>query len=505
MKEEKVFELEEYRKRKQGAARLKAQDGRKRFFRRGWPFKQLLDVLGERKWLFLAVALAALIWLLPLPPGLSEQGRRALALWAFVVICFLTEAISLPFVALAVGTYQVFTGLVSFQEAPRTFMDDAVFFIMGVLMMGAVLMKHHIHTRATLFMLKLCGTRVERVVLGVVAFCALGAAFFTEHAAVMIMFPIGVGLVSLSGGYRKAPNLAKLLMLAISYGVIVGGLAAPSGGARNALMVGFLSNMGINVGYGYWMLMAFPLTLIMIPLVAYWLLALYPPEVADLREAVQAMEKEMEAASPMSRQAWLAMAVFSSVVVCWVVFSHHFGAGNIAMAGVLLAAVLRLVDWGYLQQKTPWGVVCLYAGAISLGKMLISTGAAGWLAGQLLRLTGGTAAEEGIYLLAVTASITALVTQTMADGPTVAALGPIFLKAAELSSVSPLAVGVATSLASAFSYLLVIATPANAIVYGAGFLKTRDFLVAGTVLLLISLVLLVTFLANFWWRLLGVW
>ncbi|WP_211229993.1 SLC13 family permease [Desulfovirgula thermocuniculi] len=505
MKEEKVCELEEYRKKKKGAARPGGTDGEKKPRGRSAPYGQLLAALAERRWLFLAVAVAALLWALPLPPGLSEQGRRALALWAFVVTCFLTEALPLPFVALAVGTYQVFAGLVGFQEAPRTFMDDAVFFIAGVLMMGAVLMKHHIHTRATLLMLKVCGTQVKRVVLGVVGFCALGAAFFTEHAAVMIMFPIGVGLVALSGGYRRVPNLARLLMLAISYGVIVGGLAAPSGGARNALMVGFLSGMGINVGYGQWMLMAFPLTLLLVPLVAYWLMALYPPEVDDLREAVQAMEREMEAAGPPGRQGWLAAAVFSFVLLGWVVFSPRFGAGNIAMAGVLLAAVLRLVDWGYLQQKTPWGVVVLYAGAISLGRLLISTGAAGWLAGQLLRLTGGMAAEEDVYLLAVTATITALVTQTMADGPTVAALGPVFLKAAEISGISPLAVGVATSLASAFSYLLVIATPANAIVYGAGFLKARDFLRAGTVLLLVSLVLLVSFLANFWWRLLGVW
>ncbi|MGB9826305.1 MAG: SLC13 family permease, partial [Desulfofundulus sp.] len=403
------------------------------------------------------------------------------------------------------GCYQVFTGIAGFRDVPGTFMDDAVIFIMGVLMMGAMLMKYNIHNRVALFVLKLCGTRIERVILGIVTFCALSAGFLTEHAAVMIMLPIGVGLVSLSGGYKKVPNLAKLIMLSIAYGVMIGSVSAPSGGARNALMLGFLSSLGIDVGYGQWMVMVLPFTLLMIPIVSYWLLNLFPPEIKDLAGAIRAIREEMEADGPMTSRAWMALAIFLAVVAGWIVASRRYGVGNIAMAGMLLAAVLRLTDWSYLQQKTQWGVVLLYAGAISMGKMLITTGAASWLAGQILHLAAAAEVTEGVPLLAVTATVTALVTNTMADGPTVAVLGPIFLKVAELSRTSLVAIGVGTSLASAFSYLLVIATPANAIVYGPGFLRAHDFLKAGAVLFLISLVLTAVFLGGFWWHVLGVW
>jgi sodium-dependent dicarboxylate transporter 2/3/5 len=93
----------------------------------------------------------------------------------------------------------------------------------------------------------------------------------------------------------------------------------------------------------------------------------------------------------------------------------------------------------------------------------------------------------------------------MADGPTVAFLGPVFIQAAELAGTSPSAIGVATSLGSAFSYLLIIATPANAIVYGPGFLKASDFLKAGGLLFIISFILVVLGLAGIWWRMLGIW
>lgn len=504
MGKRKIFNLDDYRKR--DAAAGPDQQGKRRGKLSFYVFPgSIRGLLKERKWLLLALLVMALICLLPAPRGLTVEGKYALGLWVFVIICFLTEAIPLPATAIIIGCYQVFTGLAGFRDAPRAFMDDAVIFIMGVLMMGAMLMKYNIHNRVALFVLKLCGTRIERVILGIVAFCAFSAGFITEHAAVMIMLPIGVGIVSLSGGYKKVPNLAKLVMLSIAYGVMIGSVAAPSGGARNALMLGLLSSLNINIGYGQWMLMVMPFTLVMIPVVSYWLLNLFTPEVKDLSGIVQAIREEMEASGPLTVQARLALAIFLAVVVGWIFASHRYGVGTIAMTGILLAVVLHLVDWSYLQQKTQWGVVLLYAGAISMGKTLISTGAASWLAGQFLHLAEVAEVSQGLSLLAVTATVTALVTNTMADGPTVAALGPIFLKVAELSRTSPLVIGVSTSLASAFSYLLIIATPANAIVYGPGYLEARDFLKAGGVLFLVSLLLTVTLLGNFWWRILGLW
>lgn len=499
----KVFNLNDFRA-KDKAMELDKPKHHGKPGQEGTP-KKVWNVLKERKWLLLGVLLTAAICLLPTPADLTDKGKYALALWVFVIICFLTEAVPLPMTAMIIGSYQVLSGIGRFQDVPRTFMDDAVVFIMGVLMLGSMLVKYNIHNKIALFMLKISGTRIDRVVFGIVAFCALSAGFITEHATVTIMLPIGVGIVSLSGGIRKVPMLAKLMMLSISYGVIIGGVASPSGGARNAIMLSYLSNFGINVSYGLWMLMAMPFTLIMIPLVTFCLLKLFRPEVRDLKEVLEAIKKELNADGPMTGKAKAALIIFLCVLASWVLFSGSLGVGNIAMIGIVLATLLRLVDWSYLQQKTQWGVVLLYAGAISMGKMLAATGAASWLAKQLIAVATAFGVTKGLPLLAVTTTITALVTNTMADGPTVAVLGPVFLMVAELASASPFVIGVATSLASAFSFLLAIATPANAIVYGPGFLKASDFLKAGGILFIISLLLLVVGLAGIWWPLLGLW
>lgn len=207
MSKQKVFDLSEFRQKdkKPGAEEPKrgGQPGA------GELLTRLKEIFRERKWLFLGLLLLAVICLMPTPEGLSNKGKYAMGLWAFVVICFLTEAVPLPVTAIIIGSYQVVAGIGKFQDVPRTFMDDAVVFIMGVLMMGAMLVKYNIHKKIVLYMLKISGTRIDRVVLGIVAFCALSAGFITEHATVTIMLPIGVGIVSLSGGVAFPRDLVR--------------------------------------------------------------------------------------------------------------------------------------------------------------------------------------------------------------------------------------------------------------------------------------------------------
>jgi len=463
------------------------------------------DLVKQRRAFLAAVAVAIAVILMPTPEGLTVEGKYALGLMGFVVVCFFTEAIPLPAVALIIGSYQVMMGITDFREVPQTFMADAVAFIMGALMIGAVLVKHGIHNRIALIILRLSGTNVTRVSFGIVTFSALSAGFISEHATATIMLPVGMGIVGLSGGIDKVPRLGKMLMLAIAYGCVIGGLASPSGGARNALMIGYLQQFDVTVTYGQWLMMAFPFTLIMIPIVVIWLNKCFKPELQDLGEAVEKIKSDMAKEGGLTTQGKMALGLFLTVLFFWITQSHHIGLGNIAVMGAIAGLILGLVDWKYIEQQTQWGVVLLYAGAISMGGMLEKTGAALWMAQKLLASADFFGITQGLPLIAITSTITSITTNLMADGPTVAVLGPILLKTAELSGTSPVALGVATSLSAAFAFLLIIGTPANAIVYGPGYLKASDYLKAGSVLFLISLLVLLLVMVAGWWQIIGVW
>ncbi|MEK7818025.1 MAG: SLC13 family permease, partial [Actinomycetota bacterium] len=179
-------------------------------------------MLRQRKWFFIAIGIMIAVILMPTPSGLSAEGKYMLALLVVVIICFFTEAIPLPAVALFIGVYQIVMGITEFKELPATYMEDAVFFIMGALMIGAVLVRYGVHNRIALFILKLSGTKVRWVVAGIITTCALAAGFISEHAVATIMLPVGIGIVALSGGISKVPALGKLLMLAIAYGCQIG-------------------------------------------------------------------------------------------------------------------------------------------------------------------------------------------------------------------------------------------------------------------------------------------
>lgn len=462
-------------------------------------------ILRERSYFLIGVIACAAICLAPTPLGLSVQGKYAVGLLVLVIIFFLTEAIPLPAVALVIGSYQIFFGITPFRDVPMTYMHDAVFFIMGSLMIATVLIKYRIHNRVALIILSRFGAHINRVVLGIVVTCAITAAFISDHAIAAIMLPVGIAFVAASGGIKKVPQLGKLIMISIAYGCAIGGLATPSGGARNVIMMGYLKEFfQVEIGYGEWMVYGFPLTFVMIPITTFLLLKIFKPEVSDLSPAAESLRGELKEMGPMRGKEWTVLGLFVLTVVFWITLSKKIGLGHIAAFSAVVYLVSGLASWEDYQKNVNWGVVLLYAGAISLGKCLETTGAAIWLAQKFLGLAGTLfGVKSGLPLIACTSTFTTFMTNTMADGPTIAVIGPIILNVGKLAGINPILIGLSCAMSAAFAYLLIIGTPPNAIVYGSGYLKPKDFIKAGWALSLISIFLLVVVIVGFYWKLLG--
>jgi sodium-dependent dicarboxylate transporter 2/3/5 len=183
--------------------------------------------------------------------------------------------------------------------------------------------------------------------------------------------------------------------------------------------------------------------------------------------------------------------------------SDVVGLGTIALAGTIAFLVTGLVRWEDINSGVNWGVVLLYAAAISLGLEMKESGAALWVATYFLNLITPLGIEQGASLWTAVSVMTTAVTNTMSNGAAVAVLGPITLKLAVAAGESPLLVGFITALSSAFAYLTVIGTPACTIVYSSGYLKTTDFLVVGYRMVIVSTVTLIL-AASLYWPLLGI-
>jgi len=256
------------------------------------------------------------------------------------------------------------------------------------------------------------------------------------------------------------------------------------------------------VDYLKWMIYAYPMFLVQIPFVTVILLYTFRPEYRDLSRAVVKLRTQVEAEGPMKQADWMAIFLFFLVLVGWVTISSEIGMGTVAVMGAAGFLIASLVKWEDVNSGVNWGVVLLYAAAISLGVIMKETGAAAWVATKFLALLTPLGADEGIGLWAAVSVLTTGVTNMMSNGAAVAVLGPIVLKMAVAANESPIIIGFITSISSAFAYLTVVGTPACTIVYSSGYLKTTDFLTVGWKMAVMSTIVMLA-AAFVYWPLIG--
>lgn len=463
--------------------------------------REITRLVVERKWLFIGFVVGAILLALPVPAGLSQQGMTVLVITMVATIYFITEAVPLPTVALMIAVFQVLLLGIPSKEVARSFMSDSVFFIMGSLMLAVAIVKQNLDRRIALFILNLTGPKIGRIVFGVITVSALIASFIGEHTVAAMMLPVGITLVRLTSDKpgEKIPGLAALLMFSIAYGCSIAGIGTPSGGARNAIMMGYWDEFGIaKISYVDWMIYCYPMVLVQIPCLAGILLFTFKPEVRDLSPALNTLRAQVKEEGPMSGKAWLAIILFAMTLVGWITISGQIGMGTVALIGVCLYLSLGLVEWDDISTNVNWGVVLLYGGAISLGVQMKDTGAAEWLAKTLLNYLAPFGADHGLGLNAAVCGLTTLFTNTMSNGAAVAVLGPITLNMAQQSGDSPIVVGLVTAVSSAFAYFTVIGTPACTIVYASGYLKTTDFLKVGWRIFVASFILILLMSVTYW-------
>ncbi len=443
--------------------------------------------------------------------------RICFAMMLFVVICFLTEAMPLPGVAFCIGLILVFSGIVSRSNVAAYFWDDACWFIMGSLMFAAAFVKTGVDKRICLaifsFMAK---AKIKWITAILILVISPAAAFISDHALAAMFLPIAMILYtnSLNPKVPADTELAKMLVITVAMACNVGGFGSPSGGARNVILMTYMEDMfGISIGYGEWIIYAFPFVIVM--MIFLWLMInwRFKPKIRDVGPALETLRKDLADKGGWNRKQIIAVVIFLVMLLGWITEKNlilkftgiRLGIGVIAIAGAVAYLIAGVVNWRDYQEKVDWGVVWLYAGAIIFGKMLASTGTAYWMARSIVEIVAPLGLNTGIALVGLGSTVTAFMTNLMADGPAAACVGPITLNMAAVANPGTAWIpfmGFATACSSSLAYLLVIGTPPNAIVYASGYLQPKDFLRVGIPCFIFGLILLI-FMSSVYWTILG--
>jgi anion transporter len=337
--------------------------------------------------------------------------------------------------------------------------------------------------------------------------------FMSDHALAAMFLPIGILLytTSTAASGQDDPELAKMLMITIAMACNLGGSLAPSGAARNIIMMSYAEDMyGISIGFGQWMLYCVPLLLFFVPVTWFVINWRFKPKITDLGPSIRVVREQIEReGSRWSRPQIVSLTIFLVMLASWITENNllyrltglRIGIGVLAVMGAIAYMLAGVVNWRDYQTRVDWGVVWLYAGAIIFGRILITTGGAYWMASSVVALAVPLGLGAGLGLLLSGSVMTGLVTQIMADGPACAAVGPVTLAMAGIvhpgTAMIPFT-AMATSIASSFAYCLIIGTPPNAIVYASGYLTQRDYLRVGVILFITNLSVLLIMAATYW-------
>ena len=449
----------------------------------------------QKRWFIYAIIIGLILILLPNPQGLSEQAYTSIVILISALILIIKEPIPLPAIAIYILLTQIYGGIDSADGIAKAFMNDAVFFIMGSLMLAVVIIRQGWDSRIALGILRITGNKTSNIVFGFLSISAILSSFIGEHTVAAIMLPIGMTLIRFtSSDFEKVKNLAAAILFSITYGCLIGSAGTPSGGGRNVIMINYFYQSGLSLSYFEWMIKIYPFVIIQIPIVAWIIINTFKPEYKILDSSIRKLVIKVAKSRSMTGRNTVTVIIFILVFLGWIFFSERFGLGTIALTGVFLYILGGFVRWNDLNRHTHWGVIILFGATISLGTSISSTGAALWLADQVIMLFGSMMDTFPFFSDLIVIMITAAMTNILSSSATVAVLGPITMNLVP----DMMHIGLVTAVSSAFGYFTAVAAPACTIVYSSGMIKATDFVRLGARIGLVSILLLMIYINTYW-------
>ena len=449
----------------------------------------------------------------------AERTRVTASLAVWIAVWWITEAVPLPVTALLPLVLFPGFGVVRFQTVAQEYANKYIFLFMGGFMLAIAMQRWNLHRRIALLTVLSVGTSPRQLVAGFMLATAFLSMWISNTATTVMMLPIGLSLIELfqrktdlSGSARLEQSFGVCLMLGIAYAASIGGMATLVGTPPNALLAGYLHQRGILIGFAEWMFFALPLALVL--LITTWFLLthiLFSLPAVDVSTGASLIRAEWKKLGPMSRPEWLVLSVFMATAAAWIlrkplanweVLSDHVPllarvddtwiALLAAISLFLIPSDLKrgpfLLDWE-AASALPWGVLLLFGGGLSLAAAMEESQLARWIGSQFAEMGG----LPVFWIVAAVALTVIFFTEITSNLATVSALLPVLFAVARGGDLDPLWLLVPAALAASCAFMLPVATPPNAIVFGSGHIRTGAMVRTGFWLNVVAAVLIPLF------------
>ena len=347
-----------------------------------------------KKRLGLPVAILATIFVLILqaPPTLSIVGHKALALFAGIFVLYLTESIPLPITSLAIVPLAALMGIATPAGALEGFASTSVYLIVGAFVLAAAMVKSKLAERITYKMMQWVGTTSTRITLGITLVNILLAFLVPSSTArTAILLPVCIGIIDVFGKEGRTKFAVNLLLtLSFTNATISAGILTAT--VPNPVTVDFIAKAGGPViTFTQWLLYGFPPALLM-TFFTWWVIQkMYPPETLSLPGGESYLKEKLRELGAVTGDEKRSLFVFLLVVGLWVTGEMTKIDTTIAcLSGVILLFLPKIgfLSWADANKGISWQIIFVAGGGISLGAMLMKTGAAKWLAVTIFHSLG---------------------------------------------------------------------------------------------------------------------
>jgi len=453
------------------------------------------------RFIILSVAsfIFGLIVYLPAPEGLTDDGKKALAIFVLCIIFWVSHVIPLMITSLLAIILFPLLGVLPAEKTYSLFGNQAVFFILGAFILASAVTRTGLSNRIALMFLKWFGHSPKILLLGVIVLSAFSSFWMSAHAVAAMMFPI-ITAIALSLELKPGESsYGRSLFLGMAWGCGIGGVATFLGGARAPLAIGMLHDTtGESIGFFKWMLATLPAVITMLA-VTYWLLiVLFPAEIRDVKKARTLLVNRTACIGKMKRKELSIGILMIATIFSWICFGEKFGLANIALASVVIAFVFRLIRWKEVEEDVNWGLILMYGGAICLGFAMGKTGATRWL----VDISNIGLIQSPFVMIMAISLFAIFLTQAMSNTAVVALLMPITIGVAIDFSINPIIMTLAVTVPSGLAFILPMGTPAVAIAHSSGFVTLGNAFKGGLILKIVSWIIF-NFFAYYYWPLLG--
>jgi len=467
-----------------------------------------------------AFVVLLIILLLPNPETLPVVGQRALAVLAFAVILWVTEAVTYPVSAvMIVSLLAVFIGLSPTIEDPSVtygtsqalqtavggFSSTAVLLVGGALVLAAAMEITGLHRRIALYILSKVGIKPGRLVIGTI-FVSFVLALFMPSATARAgtLVPILLGIVAAFGLSRES-RLSALLMITAVQSISIWNIGIKTAAAQNMVALGFIeAEYDMTITWMEWFIYAAPWAVLMSILLYFVMTRLIKPDLPSLSET-NSLQKQLDELGKMSGKEKRLITIAVALLVLWSTegIFHPFDSTTVMIVAVavMLTPGIGIFSWKEVQTKIPWGTLVVFATGISLGVVLLNTEGASWLSANSFELMGINDMPL-IAMVALLALFNILIHLGFASATSLAsAFIPIVIALVagmEPTAFNGIGLVLIMQFVISFGFLLPVNAPQNMVGYGTGAFTVKEFLKSGIPLTVIGYALIVLFSATYW-------